>query len=231
MDKAWYEGCVISFDEVTGKHLVRYDDDEEETLDIAKEKIEWVQETAKKLKRLRRHAFSPLKKMVIEDDDGAENEDGKVEESRGDGGSHADSCEDRRNNEVVEEAEDDEKYVKLEREEDEEDIAEGPKEKGSGKVEPRKRKVGEGENLGPAKKSKSGGEVGKILPLNAANNLESKWQLFLGKLCNVLSLEFKLFSLQLNRHLMALTILQLVMHLKDLLPVKLRNFDSLESEY
>ncbi|KAF7818144.1 DNA mismatch repair protein MSH6 [Senna tora] len=170
LDKAWYEGCVKSFDEVTGKHLVLYDDDEEETLDIAEEKIEWVQETAKKLKRLRRHGFADIRKMVIEDEDGAENEDGKVDECRG----GDNSCEDWRKKEVVEEGEE---YMKLEKK-DEEDITEGPNGKRSGKVEPGKRKVEGEENLGPAKKSKSGGEVGtggfKVLSSDPTSHLEVK---------------------------------------------------------
>ncbi|KAI3741753.1 hypothetical protein L1987_59429 [Smallanthus sonchifolius] len=62
LDKNWYEGCVKSFDKSSGKHLVQYDDSEEELLDLSKEKIE-LKEQVKKLRRLRR--FS------IEDDDEA----------------------------------------------------------------------------------------------------------------------------------------------------------------
>ncbi|EHA8592061.1 putative DNA mismatch repair protein MSH6 [Cocos nucifera] len=55
LDKAWYEGSVKSFDEVSGKHLVQYDDAEEESLDLGKEKFEWVEEVpSRKLRRLRR---------------------------------------------------------------------------------------------------------------------------------------------------------------------------------
>ncbi|KAJ1412358.1 hypothetical protein SESBI_20477 [Sesbania bispinosa] len=57
------------------EHVVRYDDNEEETLDLSKEKVEWPQDSSsKKLKRLRR-GFLALRKMVIEDDD-------EVKESR-----------------------------------------------------------------------------------------------------------------------------------------------------
>ncbi|PNY07972.1 DNA mismatch repair protein msh6-like [Trifolium pratense] len=34
LEDAWYEGVVKSFDSVTSKHLIRYDDDEEESIDI-----------------------------------------------------------------------------------------------------------------------------------------------------------------------------------------------------
>ncbi|XP_076896229.1 DNA mismatch repair protein MSH6-like isoform X1 [Bidens hawaiensis] len=61
LDKSWYEGCVKSFDKSTGKHLVQYDDSEEELLDLSKEKVELLKEEVKKLRRLRR--FS------VEDDD------------------------------------------------------------------------------------------------------------------------------------------------------------------
>ncbi|KAJ0589820.1 putative DNA mismatch repair protein MutS/MSH [Helianthus annuus] len=54
LDKCWYEGCVKSFDKSSGKHLVQYDDAEEERLDLSKEKIELLKEQVKKLKRLRR---------------------------------------------------------------------------------------------------------------------------------------------------------------------------------
>lgn len=55
LDKAWYEGGVKSFDEASGKHLVQYDDAEEESLDLRKEEFEWVEEEpSRKLRRLRR---------------------------------------------------------------------------------------------------------------------------------------------------------------------------------
>ncbi|KAD3068705.1 hypothetical protein R6Q59_017272 [Mikania micrantha] len=74
LDKSWYEGCVKSFDKSSGKHLVQYDDSEEELLDLSKEKIELLKEQVKKLRRLRR--FS------VEDDE-------EEEEAAG-GGGHVD---------------------------------------------------------------------------------------------------------------------------------------------
>lgn len=63
LDKSWYEGCVKSFDKLSGKHLVLYNDFEEETLNLSEENIEWVdEEPAKKLRRLRK--FS-----VVEDEE------------------------------------------------------------------------------------------------------------------------------------------------------------------
>ncbi|WOK94006.1 DNA mismatch repair protein MSH6 [Canna indica] len=55
IDKAWYEGRISSFDAMHGKHLVRYDDGEEEVLNLNNEKIEWVEdEPPRSLRRLRR---------------------------------------------------------------------------------------------------------------------------------------------------------------------------------
>ncbi|XP_073283875.1 DNA mismatch repair protein MSH6 [Primulina huaijiensis] len=63
LDKSWYEGCVKSFDKLSGKHLVLYDDSEEELLNLSGENIEWVDgEPAKKLRRLR-------KISVVEDEE------------------------------------------------------------------------------------------------------------------------------------------------------------------
>lgn len=167
-----YEGCVRSFDKLTGKHLVLYDDDEEESLDLAKEKIEWVQETGKKFKRLRR-GFSASNQMVIEEVEGADNVDVGAEES------HDDSSDEdwRKNeNEVPEDAEDADEDMELE---DEEDVAERPKGKRGGKFEPTKRKLGGGEKLGPAKRSKSAVEFVKgsfkVSSSEPTNNSESKW--------------------------------------------------------
>ncbi|URE02376.1 DNA mismatch repair protein [Musa troglodytarum] len=55
LDKAWYEGRVSSFDELSCKHAICYDDGEEEALDLGKEKFEWIgEETPRSLRRLRR---------------------------------------------------------------------------------------------------------------------------------------------------------------------------------
>ncbi|CAL9095786.1 unnamed protein product [Musa textilis] len=55
LDKAWYEGRVSSFDELSSKHVICYDDGEEEALDLGKEKFEWIgEETPRSLRRLRR---------------------------------------------------------------------------------------------------------------------------------------------------------------------------------
>lgn len=91
LDKAWYEGCVKSFDKECNKHLVQYEDGEDELLDLGKEKIEWVQESVSSLKRLRRGS---LKKVVVEDDEEMENledeiSDDKSDSSDGDWDKHA----------------------------------------------------------------------------------------------------------------------------------------------
>ncbi|XP_071726644.1 DNA mismatch repair protein MSH6 [Rutidosis leptorrhynchoides] len=57
LDKVWYEGWVKSFDKSSGKHLVQYDDSEEEVLDLSKEKIELLKDEVKKFRRLRRFSI------------------------------------------------------------------------------------------------------------------------------------------------------------------------------
>ncbi|PPS14953.1 hypothetical protein GOBAR_AA05604 [Gossypium barbadense] len=85
LDKAWYEGVVKSFDKVSGKHLIQYDDSEEEELDLGKEKIEWVEETTGRFKRLRRGGSLAFKKVVIddEDDDGGGKTESKKRKANG----------------------------------------------------------------------------------------------------------------------------------------------------
>ncbi|KAK4273269.1 hypothetical protein QN277_021706 [Acacia crassicarpa] len=154
LDKTWYEGRVSSFNKQTGKHLVLYDDDEEESLELAKEKIEWVQETAKNFKRLRRGLYAS-KQTVIEDV-AAENVDVRAEEGGGDDSHDDDSSDDDwGKNEIADDAEDAEEDMELE---DEEDVAERPKGR---KFESAKRKPSVGEKPGPAKKSKIAVEFGK----------------------------------------------------------------------
>ncbi|KAF7804917.1 DNA mismatch repair protein MSH6 [Senna tora] len=175
LDKAWYEGCVRSFDKLTGKHLVLYDDDEEESLELAKEKIEWVQENVKKLKRLRR-GFSASKRMVIEEDEGTENVGVRTDEGCGDDGDDDDSSdEDWGKNEIVDDAEDADEVMDLE---DEEDVAERSEVKRSGNFESKKRKLGGEEKLQPVKKSKSGVEFGqrsfKVWSTEPTSSSESK---------------------------------------------------------
>ncbi|XP_020698156.2 DNA mismatch repair protein MSH6-like [Dendrobium catenatum] len=69
LDKSWYEGHVRSFDEASGKHVIQYDDGEEEFLDMEKEKIEWVEaKRPRNLRRLRRMSGSgsPAAKQPLE---------------------------------------------------------------------------------------------------------------------------------------------------------------------
>ncbi|TKY61722.1 DNA mismatch repair protein MSH6 [Spatholobus suberectus] len=168
LDKAWYEGSVKSFDSLTSKHLVRYDDDEEESLDLSKEKIEWPQESSsKKLKRLRR-GFPAVRKMVIDDEE--ESRKGEDEDDNDDDDSND---EDWEKNGVLEDrdAGDFEEDTDLE---DEDDVAERGKGK---KLEPKKRKLSGTEKQEPAKKNKSGVEVGKgafkLSVLEPTSNLET----------------------------------------------------------
>lgn len=144
LDKSWYEGVVKSFDEVSGKHLVQYEDAEEERLDLSVEKIEWIEEPAKKkLRRLRR--FSVLEE---DDDDGGDEVDLKELEDDSD-----DEDWDAKAGNGVLEDEECLEDLDLEVEEEESGKASARKTTNS-----RKRKVGEGEGIA-SKKGKNGGEL------------------------------------------------------------------------
>ncbi|EPS71963.1 hypothetical protein M569_02799, partial [Genlisea aurea] len=77
LDKSWYDGCVMSFDEVSGRHLVKYDDGEEEMLNLSDEKIDWIEGTTRKFRRLRK--FS-----LLEEDDEEEQDLKEVEDNSSD---------------------------------------------------------------------------------------------------------------------------------------------------
>ncbi|MED6198115.1 hypothetical protein PIB30_062967, partial [Stylosanthes scabra] len=165
IDKAWYEGTVKSFDNATSKHLVLYDDDEEESLDLSKEKFEWVQDSSssvRKLKRLRRSGDIPVvRKMVIDDDE--DDASPKGDDDDDDCGGDDSSDEDWGKNAVGEATEEEEDVVLDDEEEDDENAsAERSKRKSTAKVESKKRKMGGAEKPEPAKKSKSAGEAGSV---------------------------------------------------------------------
>ncbi|XWS76639.1 hypothetical protein CRYUN_Cryun01aG0194500 [Craigia yunnanensis] len=164
LDKAWYEGWVKSFDKESGKHLVQYDDAEEEELDLGKEKIEWVKEGTGRLKRLRHGgSSSAFKKVVIddEDEDVAENVKEKSDDDDDDS-----SDEHWGRNVEKEESEDvEEEDLDLDDEKEEEELEEEKgmkmsKRKGGRKTELKKRKAsGGGGKLESGKKSKTGANV------------------------------------------------------------------------
>ncbi|KAI6674542.1 hypothetical protein NL676_002448 [Syzygium grande] len=146
LDGAWYEGCVTSFDEGSGKHLVQYDDAEEELLDLGRERIEWIEESAKKFKRLRRGGSVVVPEKVVEDVESDEGgKDWEDDSSDEDWGKSAEK-------EAVEDAEDEDMEAEFVDEEDTD-------EKSTGKSRTRKRKVGEGSKSGSVKKNKTGGGV------------------------------------------------------------------------
>ncbi|GJY33065.1 DNA mismatch repair protein MSH6 [Tanacetum coccineum] len=97
LDKNWYQGYIKSFDKASGKHLIQYDDSEEEVLDLSTEKFELIEEEkAKKFRRLRR--FS-----IEEDEDEEKVEEGL--ESGNDDDSEDEDWEMKAEKEVVEDEE------------------------------------------------------------------------------------------------------------------------------
>lgn len=135
MDRSWYEGCVKLFNKDSGKHLLQYDDSEEELLDLEKEKIEWVQETVKTLKRLRRGPLSTPQAAADE------------EESKDDGGADDDSSDEDWGKSVEKDlVEEEDEVMELE---DDEGVPKSNGSRGSSK-----RKLSGGGNSGSAKKTK-----------------------------------------------------------------------------
>ncbi|XP_020276973.1 DNA mismatch repair protein MSH6-like isoform X2 [Asparagus officinalis] len=70
LHKTWYEGHVKSYDKRTGMHLIQYEgaeEEEEEFLDLEKEKLEWIEEEAPGKRRgLKRLSSSQEPKMEVE---------------------------------------------------------------------------------------------------------------------------------------------------------------------
>ena len=153
LDKSWYEGRVKMFDEKDGKHLVQYDDAEEESLVLGNEKIEWVEESEKKLKRLRRGSSSPMNAAVVED----------IEEDLNDGDASDDSRDEDwgKGKNVENEVSDEEDLGLVEEDEEDENEDDGvgkSRRKQGGNLESKKRKISNGEKVvGAPKKSKSSG--------------------------------------------------------------------------
>lgn len=142
LDQSWYKGHVKGFDELSGKHKVRYDDGDEEELYLFKEKIEWVDEKVKSLRRLR--------KAVVEEDD-----DEKRDESSVDRDVHGDdsSDEDWGKNVGKEVTQDELEDMALD---DDAEFENSTPDTGS-----KKRKAGAKEISGSSKKNK---RVGKVIP-------------------------------------------------------------------
>ncbi|KAG7553277.1 DNA mismatch repair protein MutS core domain superfamily [Arabidopsis thaliana x Arabidopsis arenosa] len=162
LDKKWYDGSVTFYDKGEGKHVVEYEDGEEESLDLGKEKIEWVvgAKSGDRFKRLRRGA-SALRKVVTDSDDDVEM--GSVEEekeNKSDGDDSSDEDWGKNVGKEVCESEEDDVELVDENEMDEEELVEEKDEetpKGSrvSKTDSRKRKTSEVTKSGGEKKSRT----------------------------------------------------------------------------
>lgn len=143
---------IKSFDKISRKHLIQYDDADEELLDLAKEKFEWVEEVTRRFRRLRRIS-------VIEDDEGEAVTN--AEEAESGGGDDDSADEDWDKNGETEAAEDVLDGMDLEEEDNDVKIAKRTPAKNS---ELKKRKSSGGQ-LGSSKKSKSAldGNGGKMV--------------------------------------------------------------------
>ncbi|CAI0425114.1 unnamed protein product [Linum tenue] len=174
LDKAWYEGCVKMYDKGSGKHLIQYDDAEEELLDLGKEKVEWIEESAKKFKRLRKGLG--IKQVVVEED-----EDDLGDVNSGDGGSHGKTSRDEDWGKNMEKEESDcEHHMDLE---DEDDDGDGKVVVKSRRSESRKRKGSSEEKVASGKKSKNSGDANtgplKLSFVEPSKNRDSKlWTIY-----------------------------------------------------
>ncbi|ESQ37858.1 hypothetical protein EUTSA_v10028364mg [Eutrema salsugineum] len=164
LDKKWYDGIVTSYNKGEGKHVVEYDDGEEESLDLGKEKIEWRAEekSGLRFKRLRRDA-SAFRRVVTDDDDDVDVEMGNVDEekeSKSDGDDSSDEDWGKNAGKEVFESEeddvelDDENEMMDEEELVEEEDEETPKVKRVSKTDSKKRKTSEVAKSGSEKKSR-----------------------------------------------------------------------------
>lgn len=158
-----------SFDKQSNKHVVQYDDAEEEVLDLSKEKIEWVEDQVSNFRRLRRKSVPEaveVEEKVL--DDGSGGDDDSTDE---DWGMSAEK-------EAVDVDGDDSEELELVEEDEQIGSAKRPR---AGDLGSRKRKVIEQEIPGSGKKSRGGG-TGEMLglkvapgkPVVPATNLESK---------------------------------------------------------
>ncbi|KAL2510487.1 DNA mismatch repair protein MSH6 [Abeliophyllum distichum] len=81
LDKSWYEGWVKSFDNILGKHLVQYEDANEELLNLSEEQIEWVAVSVKKkFRRLRKISLVEDEEDRIQDPEDIDMEDDNCSE-------------------------------------------------------------------------------------------------------------------------------------------------------
>jgi DNA mismatch repair protein MSH6 len=171
LDKSWYEGLVKSYDDESKKHLIQYDDSEEELLDLNNEKIEWVEPRVKKFKRLRRGSLG-FRKIVLEDDE-MENVEG--DNGGAGGGSGGDDSSDEDWGKNAEKDVSEEEDVDLM---DEEEADDGKKGKRGGKDSRKRKASGEGGKLDLGKKGKSGGDAStggvKVSVVEPVKNKESK---------------------------------------------------------
>lgn len=154
------------FSKDNGKHLVQYDDAEEELLDLGEEKIEWVQETVKTLKRLRRGPLSTSNEVVVDGHVVMEDEDKEGSNDVADDDSSDEDWGKSGDKDLV--AEEEEELMELEDEEDDE-VPTTSTNKGKRGLRS-KRKLKGGGNLGSAKKTKCDKDVMEPTP-----NVESKY--------------------------------------------------------
>ncbi|KAF5181247.1 Dna mismatch repair protein muts [Thalictrum thalictroides] len=175
LDHSWYEGYVKSFDDLSGKHLIQYDDAEEEVLDLNKEKIEWVEEEVKSFRRLKRNSGSEksvpqggdgskegrksrrlnrnlVSEKLVFDDEDDDDDEGEREDDSADEDWGKNSLKETANDEDSEEID-----LVDEDEEEDKDVGTSKRTQGKKSTESKKRKKDNRVELGSGKKNKSSG--------------------------------------------------------------------------
>ncbi|KAJ6941375.1 hypothetical protein NC651_007231 [Populus alba x Populus x berolinensis] len=152
LDKSWYEGRVKSYDDESKKHLIQYDDSEEDLLDLINEKIEW--------------GSLGFRKIVLEDDE-MEN----VEGDNGGAGGGDDSSDEEWGKNAEKDVSEEEDVDLM----DEEEADDGKKGKRGGKDSRKRKASGEG---GKLDSGKSGGDAStggvRVSVMDPVKNKESK---------------------------------------------------------
>lgn len=192
LDKEWYEGSVKVFDSLSGKHLIQYEDSEEEMLDLDDEKIEWVEDEVRSFRRLKRSSVSGdgsattnegkkksrrlsgsvvlERKLVFDDDDNESEEDDSADEDWGKNAAK----------ETVDDDDDSEEVDLVDGEEEDEDgdadVHASKKAQGK-KPESKKRKSFGGLEMFSSKKNKSIEKEGKLGKNFVVSNAQASIQM------------------------------------------------------
>ncbi|XP_078179988.1 MUTS homolog 6 [Carex rostrata] len=155
LDEVWYTGEIKSYDPKSDKHQIQYDDGEEESIELEKEKIKWIEdEPPKKLRRLKK----------LSDEVEIKQEKSESEECEFDCADDDSSDEDWGKNVGKQISDGDSEEVELEEEDEEVVAVRSRKERSTSLQSMGKRKKVDVGKMGCVKKFKFEGDVEKGMP-------------------------------------------------------------------